>query len=83
MKQAYYLWFMITESGVVVKVRLFTYKSFRHYGGREIKTISHTCSATLIGLQNGHQKYIVELLEPCAGWPTGHKIAVSENNFNI
>ena len=74
---------LITEMGVVVKVRLFAYRSFRHYGGREIKTTSHTCSATLVGTQDGHQKYIVELLEPCAGYPTGHKIAVSENNYNI
>ena len=73
----------ITEMGMVVKVRLFSYKSFRHYGGREITGTPYICAATVVGIQEGHQKYIVELLEPCAGYPTGHKIAVSEKNYNI
>lgn len=73
----------ITEIGMTVKVRLFYHRSFRHYGGREIKTTPYTCQATVVGVQEGNQKYIVELLEPCAGYPTGHKIAISENNFNV
>lgn len=66
-----------------VKVRLFTHKSFRHYGGREITTTPHICEAVLVGTQSGHQPYIVELLQPCAGFPKGHKIALQEKNYNL
>lgn len=65
-----------------VKIRLLTYKSFRHYGGREITTTSHICSAVLIEQQRDHSFY-VELLEDCAGFKKGYKIAVLENNYDI
>lgn len=66
-----------------VNIRLFSYKSFRHYGGREISTTTHICKAILVGTQNDHQKYIVTLSEPCMAFKVGHKIAVCENDFNI
>lgn len=66
-----------------VNVRLFSDKSFRHYGGREITTTPHICKAVLLSMQRGDQPYIVELLEDCAGFKKGHKIAVSENEYNL
>jgi len=66
-----------------INVRLTSYKSFRHYGGREIKSTTHICKATLIKTQTGHQPYIVELMESCAGFPKGHKIAITERNYNV
>lgn len=65
-----------------IKVRLFSYNSFRHYGGREIATTPYICLATFIQYQSDHTM-IVELLEDCAGYKKGHKIAVLEQNFNI
>ena len=65
-----------------VKIRLYTYKSFRHYGGREITTASHICSATLIEVQSDGT-YYVELSEDCAGFQRGHKIAVPSKDYNI
>ena len=69
------------EQGNQVKVRLFTYKSIRHYGGREIKQTSHICNATFL-IDQVHTK-VVELLEDCAGFKKGHKIAVLNIDFNI
>ena len=69
--------------GEEINIRLFTYKSLRHYGGRQITTTPHTCKAKLIKEQGGHQNYVVELLERCAGFRTGHIIAVCENDYNI
>lgn len=66
-----------------VKIRLLSFKSFRHYGGREITTKVNFCQAVLIDTQSGYQKYIVELLEDCAGFKKGHKIAISENDYNL
>jgi hypothetical protein len=65
----------------VVKVRLFTYKSFRHYGGREITTTPHICEALFIADQKHTQ--VVELLADCAGFKKGHKIAVNNKDFDI
>lgn len=70
------------ESNTQIKVRLFTYKSFRHYGGREITTTPHICLAKFIKSQSDHTE-VVELLEPCAGWKAGHKIAVQTKDFNL
>lgn len=64
-------------------IRLYSHKSFRHYGGREITTTPHLCKAELIKEQTGHQKYICKLLEACAGFKAGHVIAICENDFNI
>lgn len=64
-----------------IKVRLYTYKSFRHYGGREITTTTHTCNAVFVADQKHTQ--VVELLEDCAGHKKGHKIAVNNKDFNI
>lgn len=66
-----------------VTVRLYSHKSFRHYGGREITTTPHLCKAELVREQAGHQKYIVKLLEPSAGFKAGHLIAVCENDYNV
>lgn len=64
-----------------IKVRLFSYKSFRHYGGREITTIAHICRALFVKDQT-HTK-VVELLEDCAGFNKGHKIAVDNKDYNV
>lgn len=64
-----------------VKVRLFTYKSFRHYGGREIITTPHICKAEFLADQI--DTIVVRLLEPCAGFNTGHKISVQPKDYDI
>lgn len=64
-----------------IKVRLFTYKSFRHYGGREIQTTQYVCDAVFVADQT-HTK-VVELLSACAGFDKGHKIAVMNKDFDI
>lgn len=64
-----------------IKVRLFTSKSFRHYGGREITTTPHICDAIFIADQKHTQ--VVQLLSDCAGYSKGHKIAVDNKDFNI
>lgn len=69
-------------SRITVKVRLYTYKSFRHYGGREITTTPHVCNATFIKNQIDHT-ILVELLENCAGHKAGTQIAVLEKDFDI
>ena len=71
------------EIGQEVKVRIVSFTSFRHYGGREITSKSNIVNAKLIKMQSGFQPYIVELLDKCESLPKGHKIAVSETDFNI
>jgi len=66
-----------------VKVRILSFTSFRHYGGREIKATPNICNATLVAIQRGDQPYIVELLQAGAGLPKGHIIAISEKDFNL
>lgn len=66
-----------------IKIRLYSYKSFRHYGGREITTTPHTCEAELVKTQPGHQPYICRLLTACSGYPAGHLIAVREKDYNV
>lgn len=70
------------ETGTEVKIRLFSYKSQRHYGGRDIKSYPHVCKAKFIEEQRDHT-FVVELLEPCMLFSIGYKIAVQPNNFNI
>jgi len=65
-----------------INVRLFTYKSFRHYGGRVITPTAHICKARLIEIQQDHS-YYVELLEDCAGHKCGKKISVIKHNYNV
>ena len=75
--------------GETFKVRLLNYTSFRHYGGREIQTFANIVDAVLVGLQEGHQRYIVTLLNDCKDskgrtqYKAGHKIAVCENDFAL
>jgi len=64
-----------------INVRLYTYKSFRHYGGREITTTPNICPAILIESKNN--THIVELLKDCAGYKAGHKIGVLNKDYNI
>ena len=66
----------------LVNVRLYSYKSFRHYGGREITTIPYICSAILIEEQRDHTFY-VELTEDCALFKKGHRIAVLPKDYNV
>ena len=70
------------ETGSIVIIRLFEYKSFRHYGGRSITSIPHTCKAKFVQQQKDHS-FLCELQEPCIGFPIGYKIAVPVDNFNI
>lgn len=65
-----------------MKVRLYSFKSFRHYGGREIKSTALLCEAVLIEEQIDRTFY-VELLESAAGYNKGHKIAVNPIDYNI
>jgi len=65
-----------------ITIRLFTYNSFRHYGGSEITSTPHLCKAIFIKRQNDHTN-LVKLLEDCAGFEKGHLIAVIDINFNI
>lgn len=75
--------------GETFKVRLLSYTSFRHYGGREIKTDAHVVDAVLVGLQDGYLRYIVELTRDCKDaqgkvqYKSGRKIAVCENDFSL
>ena len=65
-----------------ILIRLYSYTSFRHYGGREIKTSQHLCSAKFIKRQSNHTN-LVELAEDCAGYKKGHLIAVLDCDFNV
>ena len=65
-----------------VKIRLYTYKSFRHYGGREINTTSHICSAIFLFEQTDGTN-VCQLCEDCAGYKIGSKIAILEKDFNL
>ena len=63
-----------------VQVKLYTYKWYRHYGGRNITTNAHTCKANyLLDQENG--THLVELLEDCANYKAGHKIAVHNKDI--
>ena len=64
-----------------INVRLYTYKSFRHYGGREITTTPHICRAVLI--ESKEHTHIVKLLQKCAELNVGHLIGVLDKDFNI
>ena len=63
-------------------VRLYSYKSFRHYGGREITTTPYICKAEFVANQQDHS-IVVKLLEGCAGFKSGHLIAVNPIDFDI
>jgi hypothetical protein len=65
-----------------VNVRLYKYKSFRHYGGREISTSAYLCKAEFMKRQTDHTN-LVKLLEDCADYKKGHLIAVIDRDFNI
>ena len=75
--------------GETFKVRLLNYTSLRHYGGREIQTFANVFDAVLVGLQEGHQRYIVTLVNDCKDskgrvqYKAGHKIALCENDFAL
>lgn len=71
------------EIGQQVKVRILSFTSFRHYGGREVSTKANISNSILVAIQAGTQPYIVELLEDCDGLKKGHKIAITENDFNV
>jgi hypothetical protein len=58
-----------------VNVMLYTYKSIRHYGGREIITTPHSCEANYLYYQDDGT-HVVELLKDCANYKAGHKIAL-------
>lgn len=70
-------------------VRLMSYKSVRHYGGREITPVAHFIEATLVAIQDGYQPYVVTLNEDMKDYAgrmqyrKGHKIAVTENDFAL
>ena len=65
-----------------MKVRINTYKSFRHYGGREIKTTSHIVNATFCFEQPIDSTTVVTLDEAVGdSYPKGHKIAIPRHNI--
>ena len=66
-----------------IKIRLFSYKSFRHYGGREITTTPHICNAEFIKEQPVDHTIVVKLSEDCGNFKKGHIIAVQEKDFDI
>lgn len=70
------------------KIRLYSYKSLRHYGGRDISTFAHLVNATLTALQDGEsQPYIFTLNQDVKNhkgqliYRNGHKIAVSPKDI--
>lgn len=75
--------------GQTFKIRLNSYKSIRHYGGREITPYKHIVNATLIGLQRGPQYYIMSLQSDMKDYKgrvqfkKGHKIAVTDRDFDV
>lgn len=69
--------------GQTCKIRLLSYKSIRHYGGREILTHEDILDATLVALQDDFLRYIVVLNSDAAGYRKGHKIAVCDKDFMI
>jgi len=73
----------IENIGQIFNIRLIENKWFRHYGGREVTQKIHIVKATLVALQDDHQRYIVTLNEPSIGFKIGHKIAVCEKDFAI
>ena len=65
-----------------IYVKLYKYKSFRHYGGREIETSAFRCKAMFIKRQSDHTN-VVELLEDCIDFKKGHLIAIMDKDFNV
>ena len=61
-------------------VRIHAYKSFRHYGGREITTSTKIVDADFICIQRD-DTVLVTLNEAVFGYPKGHKIAVLKNDI--
>lgn len=68
--------------GPTVNVRLYSYKSRRHYGGRDITTTAHTCPA-VFKFKQRDGTLVVELAAECTGFKKGHVIAVLPKDFNI
>lgn len=68
--------------GDTITVRLYSYKSVRHYGGRNITTAAHTCKASYDISQDDHT-HVVYLLEDCAGYKKGHRMAIQTIDFNV
>ena len=70
------------------KIRLYSYKSLRHYGGRDILTFAHLVNATLTASQDGaSQPYIFTLDQDVKNhkgqivYKAGHKIAISPKDI--
>jgi hypothetical protein len=70
------------EPGTIVNIRLKSYTSIRHYGGREITTHPHYCKAEFICKQCDHSNLVI-LAEDCDGKKAGYKIAVQDIDFNL
>ena len=77
------------QIGDIFKVRIITYKWFRHYGGREVKTFSNEVNAILLGLQEGDQPYIVSIVNDVIDingklqYKAGTKLGISKKDFNF
>ena len=65
-----------------MKIRLQEFKSFRHYGGREITTYNHLVEAEFI-TQQRDGSYLCILKEDGAGFKAGHKISVIAKDFDV
>jgi hypothetical protein len=72
------------KTGDTVKVRLRSFRTIRQYGSRAFSPITHICNAEFVAKQDSvGQPFIVKLSEEFNGLPVGHKIAVSEKDFNV
>lgn len=63
-------------------IRITTFSSTRHYGGRDIKQVQHICKANFIKDQRDNTK-LCKLIEDCAGYKANHLLAVQPIDFNV
>ena len=69
------------------EIRLSSFKSLRHYGGRDITTFAHIVNATLTAIQDGAAPYIFTLNQDVKNnngatiYKAGHKIAVNSRDI--
>lgn len=67
--------------GQQFQIRLNEVKQRRDYGGIKFYPVPHIGYVTFVSNQGGIRPYIVTLNEPFAGYPKGHKIAISDRDI--
>lgn len=70
------------EAGTQINVKVYSYKSVRIYGGREITTTFEIVPALFVKDQRDHT-HVVELIQDCKSYKKGHVIAVQPKDFNV